>query len=187
MSLTIRVYFQVTKIDIILQISKLSRIFLPFLLFFPAIFLNFAPQFFVNTHLKTNFFLLMTTKNSIALVALFATALFSSCQKSLEEKAMQDAKEYTRKYCPTPIINNTRTDSVTFNMETHVYTYHCTFSGVLDNEDIIQQNKQKITEVLASSVRESTSMKPYVQAGFHFQYICRSAKNPEIILLQAKF
>lgn len=129
----------------------------------------------------------MTTKNYIVLVALFATALFSSCQKSLEEKAMQDAKEYTRKYCPTPTINNTRTDSVTFNIKTQVYTYYCTFSGPLDNKNIIQQNKQKITEILAASVRESTSMKPYVQAGFHFQYICRSAQNPQIILLRANF
>lgn len=121
------------------------------------------------------------------ITVLFSTLILTSCQKSLAEKAMQEAKDYTRRYCPTPVINNTRTDSVTFDMATHIYTYHCTFSGVLDDEEIIDLNKQKIVAALASSVKESTNMKPYVQAGFHFQYICRSAKDPNNILLQAKF
>lgn len=119
---------------------------------------------------------------------LFASfALLSSCQKSLEEKAALDAKEYTRKYCPTPFINNTRTDSVTFNTKTCVYTYYCTFTDVLDDQEIIDLNRKKLTEILAASVKESTQMKPYIQAGFRFQYICHSASNPDQILLQARF
>lgn len=129
----------------------------------------------------------MKTRHIINSLLLVLTPLLASCQKSLEEKAAQDAKEYTRKYCPTPFINNTRTDSVTFNMQTHVYTYYCTFSDVLDDQEIIDLNRKKLTEILSASVKESTQMKPYIQAGFHFQYICRSAKNPNIILLQTKF
>lgn len=129
----------------------------------------------------------MNIQRIFTVSAIALTALFCSCQKSIEEKAAQDAAEYTRKYCPTPTINYSRTDSVTFDKTTHVYTYYCTFTDALDNEEVIRQNKQKISEVLASSVKESTAMKPYVQAGFHFQYVCRSEKDPKVILFQVKF
>lgn len=129
----------------------------------------------------------MKAKHIIKTLPLALIAMLASCQKSIEEKAALDAKEYTRKYCPTPFINHTRTDSVTFNIQTHVYTYHCTFADALDDQEVIDQNRKKLTEILSASVKESTQMKPYIQAGFHFQYICRSAKNPNLILLQTTF
>ena len=158
-----------------------------FLLYLPSIFLNFATHFdsfLSQSVIKRRIMRAIHT----TLTLLFASiVLLPSCQKSLEEKAAQDAKEYTRKYCPTPFINNTRTDSVTFNTGTRVYTYYCTFTDALDNQEIIDLNRKKLTEILAASVKESTQMKPYIQAGFHFQYICRSASNPDLILLQARF
>lgn len=110
-----------------------------------------------------------------------------SCQKSLEERASLEAYNFTRKYCPTPFVNYVRTDSVTFSMETHTYTYHCTFGNLLDNRDIIDANRSKIENMLISSIRESTTMKPYLEAGFHYTYICRSESNPEDILIQVTF
>lgn len=125
----------------------------------------------------------MAKLSLFALTALTATA----CQESLEEKASRDAKEYTRKHCPTPFINSTRTDSVTFDSATRTYTYHCTFKDILDNQEVINQNKAAISQGLTQSMLESTNMKPYVQAGFHFQYVCRSSKDPKNVLLTVKF
>lgn len=123
----------------------------------------------------------------IYLLSCFILLAVSCRQETLEDRAERDAKEYTHKYCPTPTINHTRTDSVTFSRATHTYTYYCTFSDILDNEDIIEQNKDKISEMLAASIRENTNMKPYIQAGFHFRYVCHSDKNPQTVLLEVKF
>ena len=121
------------------------------------------------------------------IITMLIIVLASTCQESLEEKAARDAAEYTRKYCPTPVINYTRTDSVSFNKTTHVYTYYCTFSGIMDNKDIISQHHTEITQMLAKAIKESTNLKPYVQAGFKFRYVCRSEKNPKNVLLQIQF
>jgi len=119
---------------------------------------------------------------------LMITALsFTACQESMEQRAEREAKNFTHKFCPTPFVNNIRTDSVTFNKTKLLYTYHCTFNGILDNQDVIDANKQKILDVLRNSIRESTSMKPYIEAGFHFRYICHSDSTPEKTLIQADF
>ncbi len=122
---------------------------------------------------------------------LFAVVLMmnNSCtlQESVEEKAERDAKEYTHKYCPTPFINSSRTDSVVFDKTKRVYTNYCTFDSILDDEEIIDANRDKLTEILQQSLRENTSLRQYVQAGFSFQYVCRSNKDPQKILFQVKF
>lgn len=127
----------------------------------------------------------MNTYKHIPLL-LTSAIIFAACQESLEEKADRDAKDYTRKYCPTPVINHTRTDSVTFNKTKKLYTYHMTFVDELDDKELIDANKDKIEQMLLSGIRESTSMKIYLEAGFKFQYICRSEKNPKDILLNVK-
>ena len=114
-------------------------------------------------------------------------ALLISCQESLEERASQEAYNFTRKYCPTPFVNYVRTDSITFNKDTRSYTYYCTFGDILDNKYIIDANRNKIENMLISSVKESTTMKPYLEAGFHYIYICRSEKNSDDILIQVAF
>ena len=54
-------------------------------------------------------------------------------------------------------------------------------------KDIIDANRNKIDNMLISSVKESTTMKPYLEAGFHYIYICRSEKNSDDILIQVAF
>ncbi len=58
-------------------------------------------------------------KKLYILIAL--SLLASSCQKSIEDRAEQEAREYTEKLCPTPIQNYTRTDSLTFDRESKTF------------------------------------------------------------------
>lgn len=111
------------------------------------------------------------------------TTLFLACQESLEDRAEREAREYTRKFCPTPSVNYTRTDSVVFYKSTRVYTYYCSFTDAMDNKDIIDQNKEQITESLRSVIKNSTTMKPYLDAGFKFRYVCHSSEEPTNVLL----
>ena len=124
-------------------------------------------------------------RNSLLLFV--AAALMVSCHESLEKRAQREAREYTEKNCPTPWYNYTRTDSVVFNTSTRTYTYYCTFSGPLDDPSVIATHREQLIQLLTSSVRESTHMKPYVEAGFRFQYVCRSEKSPREVLLQLGF
>lgn len=126
-------------------------------------------------------------KHTLLSIIPLLLSLLMSCQESMEDKAARAAADYTRKYCPTPVINYTRTDSVSFNKSTRTYTYYCTFSGPLDDPSVIATHREQLIQLLTSSVRESTHMKPYVEAGFRFQYVCRSEKSPREVLLQLGF
>ena len=115
----------------------------------------------------------------------FLLAMFlSSCQESLEDKAARQAKEYTERYCPTPVVNYSRTDSVVFDKKRNVYIYYLSFCDLLDDPKIIEENRDKITDMLTQSVRESTGLKNFIEAGFKFEYVCHSEKEPKKVLFR---
>ena len=114
--------------------------------------------------------------------------LFIACgHESLEDRASREAAEFTKKYCPTPVSNYTRTDSVAFYKATRTYTYYCSFSDKFDDQRIINQNYTKIREGLAKGISDNMSLKVYKDAGFNFQYICHSTKNPQTVLFKALY
>ncbi len=60
-------------------------------------------------------------KKKLIYIGIFASLLVS-CTESLEDKAAREAKEYTEKYCPTPYVNDSRTDSAAFDKNTKTCT-----------------------------------------------------------------
>ena len=38
--------------------------------------------------------------------------MLASCSESIEDRAVREAKEYTEKVCPTPFVNDGRTDKI---------------------------------------------------------------------------
>lgn len=117
------------------------------------------------------------------LFVLLAVAL-TSCHKSIEDRAEKEAREYTEKYCPTPVNNFTRTDSVVFYKATKTYHYYCSFTDKMDDEAIIEQNRKKIDDDLLTAIKESTALKQYKEAGFTFAYTCHSARQPQKVLFK---
>jgi len=120
-------------------------------------------------------------------VIFISVFMLSACHESLEDRATREAKEYTQRYCPTPVNNFSRTDSVVFEKSTHIYHYYCTFSDKMDDKKIIDLNRSEIHEGLLKGLKESTDIKAYKDAGFNFQYTCHSAKNPSRVLYEDKF
>jgi hypothetical protein len=118
------------------------------------------------------------------LLLLAAGGGLSSCQESLEDKAARQAKEYTERYCPTPVVNYSRTDSIVFDKKRNVYIYYLSFCDLLDDPKIIEENRDRITDMLTQSVRESTGLKNFVEAGFKFEYVCHSEKEPKKVLFR---
>lgn len=124
-------------------------------------------------------------KKSLIFIALiFALA---SCHESLENRAAREAKEYTEKFCPTPVENFTRTDSIVFDKTTKTYHYYCTLTDKMDNPAIINKNWKKLNHDLAKSISESTNIKAYKDAGFNFSYTCHSQKDPKRVLFEATY
>ena len=108
--------------------------------------------------------------------------LMVSCHDSLDDRAEKEAKNYTERYCPTPVQQNQRTDSLTFDRHTHTYNYYYTLTGPADNADVIGENRQKLKDVLVAGVRNDTRMKAYKDAGFGFHFVYLSESTGKVLL-----
>lgn len=113
--------------------------------------------------------------------------MLCGCHESLEKRAMREAREYTEKYCPTPVYNYTRTDSVAFDIQSKTYHYYCSVMNELDDKTVFDANKDKITASLKQSINENTSFRQYKKAGFSFQWTLRSDKNKNEVYYDMKF
>ena len=83
-------------------------------------------------------------------------AMLMACAESMEDKAERECQEFTRKFCPTPYVNNERTDSQVFYRDTKTVTYYRTLRGDADNQPAIEANKAKLHEVLREGLSRNT-------------------------------
>lgn len=113
--------------------------------------------------------------------------LATACQKSMEDRAEKEAREYTEKLCPTPVQNYTRTDSLTFDRESKTFNYYTSLFDVMDDEKIIEANKQQLHDDLLKAIVSSTQLKVYKDEGFAFRYIIRSGKDPKKVYYDVKY
>ncbi len=112
------------------------------------------------------------------LVVLFASIL-TSCQESLEDRCEREAKEYTRKNCPSQFDSNIRIDSLTFERETHTLHYYYTLIGQADSEQVMDQID--VVSVVKKELKNTTTMKVYKDNKYNFKYTYRSEKDPNRI------
>lgn len=125
----------------------------------------------------------MTKKTIVVLSAVFSLAVLSSCHHdTLEDRAEQIVRDYTERYCPTPVQDFTITDSITFDRQTRTFLYYYTLTGKADNAEIIGKSKVKLTKALIESLKENTSMKAFKDAGYKFHYIYRSKNTGKTLL-----
>lgn len=118
---------------------------------------------------------------------MISCAMLSSCQESIEERAEREAREYTLKYCPTPPQNDVITDSIVYHSATRTYSTYMTFTGKLDDAEIISAHDSEISEKMLQMVRSNTGIRAYKDAGFSFEYVCRSQKEKDKTLLHITF
>ena len=153
--------------------------------------LYFIVSFFLlmcnSISLKMNKFL----KIKVLRKALFAfaslTALVASCTESMEDRAVREAREYTEKVCPTPYINDSRTDSAVFDKDSRTYIYYLSLRNKADNAEAIALNRNKLHNMQKQALDNNPALKSYKEAHFSFRFIYRSASNPQKILLDDTF
>lgn len=109
------------------------------------------------------------------------------CQESLEDRAAKECKEYTQKHCPTPMVNNTRMDSMTYEPQTRTIHYYYSIYSEGDNKANVEANKQLLQQILLNGIKTDTASKLYKEAGFNFRFTYRSGKNPKTILLDETY
>ena len=114
----------------------------------------------------------------IASFALFLTA----CQESLEDRCAREAKEFTRKNCPSKIEKNINIDSLTFERETHTLHYYYTLTGNADREGVMEEING--LDILKENLKNSTAMKVYKENHYNFTYTYHSEKDPKKVLLE---
>ena len=104
-----------------------------------------------------------------------AAMVLGACQESLEKRAERECKEYTKKYCPVPISDNTTVDSMVFEKVSHTIHYFYTLKGIADTTALPLETAR--VEML-DALRNSTTEKPYKDAGYNFAYTYYSTKHP---------
>ena len=114
----------------------------------------------------------------IASFALFLTA----CQESLEDRCAREAKEFTRKNCPSKIEKNINIDSLIFERETHTLHYYYTLTGNADREGVMEEING--LDILKENLKNSTAMKVYKENHYNFTYTYHSEKDPKKVLLE---
>ena len=99
-------------------------------------------------------------KKKLIYIGIFASLLVS-CTESLEDKAAREAKEYTEKYCPTPYVNDARTDSAAFDKTKKIYTYYISLRNKADNKKAIDANKDKLHKIQKEALDNNPGLKKY--------------------------
>ena len=89
------------------------------------------------------------------------TCLCACHHATLEDRAEKYTKDYTERFCPTPVQDMQRTDSLTFDRTTRTFNYYFTLVDKADNADIIQTKQKEITDALLKQLKENTSAKVY--------------------------
>jgi len=129
-------------------------------------------------------------KNNMVMNKLYTILILASlmaCQENIEKRAAREARTYTEKFCPTPFVNYTRTDSVVFDESTRTYNYYCSVTDVMDDEQIIDSNAENIRKGLLDGIKENTELYIYKKAGFSFAYTLYSCKKPGKVLFKSKY
>lgn len=104
-----------------------------------------------------------------------AMTVCMACQESLENRAERECEEYTKKFCPVPISDNTTVDSLVFERSTHTIHYFYTLKGIADTTALpLETARAEMLEAL----RNSTTEKVYKDAGYNFAYTYFSTKHP---------
>lgn len=105
-----------------------------------------------------------------------------SCQKSLEERAADEASEYTRRECPRKIAENILQDSMVFDNSTKTIVYYYTLSGILDNKEQLLKHYDRYEQMFDEGIKSTPALKIYVDAGFGFSYVYRSEKTGDVLM-----
>lgn len=123
-----------------------------------------------------------SSRHSLCAAALLSLTLLGACHHAtLDDRAEQEARDFTQRYCPTPEKDMQRMDSISFDRTTHTFTYHCRLTGAADDSATISKLRGRIKTALLQDLVSNTGSKVYKDKGFGFRYVFRSHKTRKVL------
>jgi len=113
-----------------------------------------------------------------------AVLLLTACQETLQERCQRECETYTRKNCPARIDATTLIDSLTFESATETIHYWYTLCGRADSVGLL--SRKTVRQLLVTQLRNTTSMRGYMEAGYNFAYTYHSESRPQLVLFEEK-
>ena len=110
--------------------------------------------------------------------------MLASCQESLEDRAVREASEYNKKFCPMRVNPNTVLDSITFDKATHTKASFFTLEGKADDLSYTQDNASSLREALVADIKNSPNEKIFKEAGISYRFVYRSASDKKVVLFE---
>lgn len=131
---------------------------------------------FFSIYMKTRLFIIL----SVSLIALVGCK-----KKSIEERFLEEAREYTRKNCPANTAPYTVMDSITFSIPERTFYYNYTVNGALDADSLYTQTLYDLfREQLLTNIRNSIQLKGYKDAGVTLCYRYYSQLSGKLLMTQ---
>ncbi len=126
-------------------------------------------------------------KKCVIIIGIITIFFATSCQESLPDRCVREAREYTEKNCPIEVEKNVILDSMTFTKSSLTINYFYSLQDILDNEEMINTQKDNISSTMLAALKNATNMKVYMENDYKFRYIYFSTKNQGKTLLEINF
>lgn len=123
------------------------------------------------------------------LYLLLALLLFGCGRKSFEEQIADQLQEFTEKQCPQQMDEFTTLDSMNYHQPTNTIHYYYTFSGKLDNKDILSEGVlEDFQEEMLIKLRDDLKLKQEKEHGitFAYHYLSQMTKKPLVEFIFTK-
>lgn len=108
--------------------------------------------------------------------------IFSSCQKSFEERIMEETKYYTENNCPKPVEPGSHLDSLTYSPTTRTITHWFTLSGEKEDTAFLNNFEKKSEMFRTNTLRtliNDTNWEGCKKEGVNFCYVYRLSLTGE--------
>ena len=126
-------------------------------------------------------------RNKILAISLLAISsfMFYSCQESLDSRLLQNAQDFTKRYCPKQLDELVMLDSVVYFMPHEgipgQYTYFHTVSGTEEEIRLLKEQENVAHDDILSKINNTQDLKTLKENGITIAYIFLSSKDGSTI------
>ena len=124
--------------------------------------------------------------NKVLALICFGTllALCACKRETKDERFRREFQQFTQKECPKLIDENTRMDSICYDIGSRTRTEYYTVVNNLDDKDIYTDEKliASFHEAVLKELKNSIQLKQYKDEGINFCYAYRSDSTGEMFM-----
>lgn len=110
-----------------------------------------------------------------------------ACHEDLKERAMREAREFTRKNCPQRLQGGLTCDSMVFEANDSTLHYYYTVEGKIDDKNVMAFYATKLRDGLLENIRNDVTSRTFKEAGFNYGVTIHSAKNKGQKLYEVRY